>query len=492
MPFPYPALVLLLAIAMDAALAAEDAAIKSEILALERQIAQIDVHVAGQPAPEIAAAAAGRKEVLLLSKSLLENQLLAAAGGARQTLVVPVQPADPERATQLFREIAATQARIAAFDEEPDPVPEGTEALSVQQRMETEKMTLARLQLAYLQAQYGLPWVSSPLAHRAAASPPVGVPAPAAAPDESPAVLTTVASPPVNVPATPPPPTIPTARALTTLPESASAASPSAVSTSTTPAAPDALVILPAPAWGDRRYPQIDYHAPWFALAHQEDDEIAGWWSIQHGSSALDGRAQALATNHSQQIAGTTQHGPVFSARCWNQETAVIVLQDGDRVPSGKPAAIRVEYRLDEGPVRSTRWDALEANQGAGVFGPEAIALLRQVYQADVLVVRLVDVRGPLGEATFDLLGATQAIDAVADACGWLPFTLTSADYREIQTLLAATGYSPGPADGQWGPASRRAMKRFQEAAGREATGEPDNASLRTLGFSGRQAEAAR
>ena len=103
MPALLPALVLPLAVAMGAALATEDYAIKAEILALERQIALIDLDVVAQPAPEIASAAAGRKEVLLLSKALLENQQIAAAGGATQTLVVPVQPADPERATQLFR-----------------------------------------------------------------------------------------------------------------------------------------------------------------------------------------------------------------------------------------------------------------------------------------------------------------------------------------------------------------------------------------------------
>ncbi len=467
MPALLPALVLPLAVAMGAALATEDYAIKAEILALERQIALIDLDVVAQPAPEIASAAAGRKEVLLLSKALLENQQIAAAGGATQTLVVPVQPADPERATQLFREIAATQARIAALEAEPDPAPGASPSVAVAQRLEAEKMTLARLQLSYLQAQYGLPWASGHLPDPGAAA--AAAPAPAPAVEPAATVL----------PA-----------AVTGAETSPAASAPGEEITGGPSAAPEAPATPPAPPWADARYPDIDYHAPWFALAHREGDTIAGWWSLQREKSALDGRAQVLAANHSQQIAGATQHGPVFSARCWNQETAALVVQDGDRDPANTPAAISVDYRLDEGPVRSARWDALGAKQGAGVFGSAAIDLLRQVYRADTLVVRLTDARGPLGESTFDLRGATQAIDAVAAACGWLPQTLTAADYREIQRLLAAAGYSPGAADGHWGPASRRAMKRYQTAAGREATGEPDRASLQALGVSGGKGDA--
>ena len=41
-----------------------------------------------------------------------------------------------------------------------------------------------------------------------------------------------------------------------------------------------------------------------------------------------------------------------------------------------------------------------------------------------------------------------------------------------IQTLLAALGYAPGPADGQWGPVTREAICKFQRDSGLDVTGE--------------------
>ena len=43
---------------------------------------------------------------------------------------------------------------------------------------------------------------------------------------------------------------------------------------------------------------------------------------------------------------------------------------------------------------------------------------------------------------------------------------------RRVQAALAAAGFDPGPADGQFGPRTRRAIGAWQEAAGYAATGE--------------------
>ncbi len=52
---------------------------------------------------------------------------------------------------------------------------------------------------------------------------------------------------------------------------------------------------------------------------------------------------------------------------------------------------------------------------------------------------------------------------------------------REIQRLLAAQGYQPGPADGQMGPKTRRAIRAFQESQGLKTSGEPSEALLKRL-----------
>ena len=52
---------------------------------------------------------------------------------------------------------------------------------------------------------------------------------------------------------------------------------------------------------------------------------------------------------------------------------------------------------------------------------------------------------------------------------------------REIQRLLAAQGYRPGPADGQMGPKTRSAIRAFQETRGLKTTGRPSKALLKRL-----------
>jgi len=71
---------------------------------------------------------------------------------------------------------------------------------------------------------------------------------------------------------------------------------------------------------------------------------------------------------------------------------------------------------------------------------------------------------------------------ALQDACGFPLLALTAEDYRAIQSLLNAGGFDTGTPDGVWGPASQRALRRFQAEFGLPETGAPDRATLEALG----------
>ena len=62
---------------------------------------------------------------------------------------------------------------------------------------------------------------------------------------------------------------------------------------------------------------------------------------------------------------------------------------------------------------------------------------------------------------------------------------LDSLDRRWIQDELAAKGFDPGPADGQFGPKTRRAIKAWQEAKGYAITGELTKGQAETLLYRG-------
>ena len=59
---------------------------------------------------------------------------------------------------------------------------------------------------------------------------------------------------------------------------------------------------------------------------------------------------------------------------------------------------------------------------------------------------------------------------------------LDRAARRQVQQGLAATGFSPGPADGVFGPGTRAAIRRWQASRGASATGYLDAAGARALG----------
>ena len=55
---------------------------------------------------------------------------------------------------------------------------------------------------------------------------------------------------------------------------------------------------------------------------------------------------------------------------------------------------------------------------------------------------------------------------------------------RRVQRRLASAGFSPGPADGVFGPATRAAIRRWQASRGAEATGYLNTAGAQALGAS--------
>jgi Putative peptidoglycan binding domain len=60
------------------------------------------------------------------------------------------------------------------------------------------------------------------------------------------------------------------------------------------------------------------------------------------------------------------------------------------------------------------------------------------------------------------------------------PYSLSTV--RSVQQALNAKGFNAGPVDGQWGPSTEIALKRFQTAQGLPSTGALDARTLNALG----------
>ncbi len=416
-------LILIAVFLSSAGLASESTKIEVELDALEKQIESTEAVIAQYEGGLIKTIAEMRRETLLLGKALLENVLRSNDANVERKIVVPAVTPDEDKAKELLAEMASAQTRIQEALSEVESAGGVFKVMAIT-RMETERLTLAQLQMAYLQAQYG-----------------------------------------IALPSISPQPSMPAPETKTNLADRNS----------------DSVDDIPD--WADPDYPDIDYSRSWFSLAHKKGHEIAGWWTIERKKAPIDDSPIVLAINISQQRDVGIGNGELLLARCQEGETSFIFIQDDFLMSGIRESSLSIDYRIDSAPAKKSRWSALTSNKGAGLFGAKAKTFLRELYEAEKLFLRVTDSRSRNKDASFDLAGAQKAIDAVAASCGWSTLELTGDDYRAIQTLLNAAGYDAGVADGQWGAGSRKAMSRFQEDAGLSVTGAPDKASLTALGF---------
>ena len=99
-------------------------------------------------------------------------------------------------------------------------------------------------------------------------------------------------------------------------------------------------------------------------------------------------------------------------------------------------------------------------------------------------------VAGPVGAVVGGVGGAyagneTTGKRSVASATP--PPSTTSSNYdpavvRSVQQALNDKGYNAGAADGRWGPTTRDAVRRFQQASGLPQSGELEPSTLSALG----------
>jgi len=407
------------------AFAQESSPLDAEIVAIDSQIAEVDATIARYDAGLIRMLAESRREALLLLRTVMEVRQEAEATGATIEVTVPAVEPDPERAEQLLGEMAAQQQRVEAAEREAASAGGLTQAVALS-RVETEKLTLAQLQMAYLQARYGISFPVTPTVMNSA--PPI---------------------PDTTAPA-----------AMTQGEEVTETALP----------------------WADPDHPDIDYSLAPFEQAHNEGDQISGWWVINEERAAIDDSPSVVAINYSAYDARSFGGLTALLAQCREGETSVVFVQDDFLISAMRRDSFDISYRIDSDPAQSTRWNELTNNKGAGLFGSGSEGFLRGLYDAESFFIRLTDGNGRRYDAEFDLAGIQEAIEAVASACGWSTVDLSPDDYRAIQTLLNAGGFEAGTPDGVWGNGSRNAMRAFQEQRGLAVTGAPDRATLETLG----------
>lgn len=167
-------------------------------------------------------------------------------------------------------------------------------------------------------------------------------------------------------------------------------------------------------------------------------------------------------SQHSRHSSTSTHNGS--AAR-----VAVLAIGAGYAIHHGSPAVRLLQRRLVEQGISPGPVD--------GRYGPLTAVAVRRLQQARGLTVD-----GIVGPQT----RAALAIGTLGAGAGYLQAD-GSQRVRSLQRRLAKAGFAPGPADGRYGPRTRRAVMLFQQARRLPADG---IAGRRTQDALGGQAKA--
>jgi len=401
------------AFAQESDLSADIANITQRIEDAENTIARFDGGV-------IQTLAQYRLETLKMNRALLENRNLGEQAGITSELVVPSVKPDPERAAAILADIQKQMQVIQTAETEALGSGGLVQAMAMT-RVETEKLSLAQLNLAWYQAKYGI-----------------------AAPQ-----LAATTTPPVSI-------------------ENNNNTSP----TSNT-----------APAWADPTYPDIEYTADLFSNLADQGFKMAGWYGILETRAEIDDSPKVLAINFSAYNPDAFQDKRRLLIQCTEGSPSIVYDVDSYMAYNYRRDTVRVNYRIDDTDAVETEWSKLTTNKGTGVFGASSIDLMLDLMKSKKMFVRTFDNTGKTYDASFDMRGSKTAIEAVAAACGFSTLRLSKDDLKAIQALLNNAGFNAGTPDGAWGAGSKRAMRKFQESKSIGITGAPDEASLKALGI---------
>lgn len=414
---------------------------EADIAAMQGHLADLAVRIADakedavvHTGSAIGVLAEMRAQTLALTAAILEARLAAGEAGALVEIVLPAVAPNLEMAAAIETDIVAQEQVVADAEAEANMTGGLIKAVALA-RVQAEKLTLARLRGALVQARFG-------------ATLPVEI--------EDVALLAPGASAPY--------------------------ASRTASNT-------DQYVletaIREAPAWADPDHSEIDYRHQIFEALALDGYRFSGWWGIRETRAEIDDSPVINAIHLQNDVERSRSIGdpPRLVAGCREGEV-IFVYNSGKFLGSRyNENGIDVMLRVDQLPAEDARWSKLVSNEGAGLFGAKAVSMLRRLYDADRLFIRVEGYRGERIDASFDLAGIARVADAAAAACGVSLLELSREDYRTIQQMLNAGGFDAGRPDGVWGAGSKAALRAFQEAKGLPATGAPDRATLSAMGL---------
>lgn len=139
-------------------------------------------------------------------------------------------------------------------------------------------------------------------------------------------------------------------------------------------------------------------------------------------------------------------------------------------------------HAAGDGKTTGSTSEPMTGKQKATAIGAGSGAVAGAVVGGPVGAVAGAVIGGVVGHQGTDAQGRVSTTDS--DRRSTSSSAMPNGSVRSAQAALNDQGYSAGAVDGQWGPNTQNAVRRFQADKGLEQSGTLDAATLAALGVS--------
>lgn len=158
-------------------------------------------------------------------------------------------------------------------------------------------------------------------------------------------------------------------------------------------------------------------------IEQQKAEELArlvNSWSVNRSQSKMDDTPSIIVAKEAKYSVQTwlKQITPILVIRCRENTTSLIFNAKSNFTPVyGEYDKASIRVRIDDGKAVSQYWSESTDNDAA--FAPNAISLLRQMKDAEILRIEFNPFNSNPATVEFDLRGLKPHLEEVAKTCRW-------------------------------------------------------------------------
>lgn len=142
-------------------------------------------------------------------------------------------------------------------------------------------------------------------------------------------------------------------------------------------------------------------------------------WASRSSRSRMDDTPEATGRTLAVEDFDASRDPRALLVACIEGETRIFVDVQKYLLTDYQRRTVRVTYRIDQRPPVTVNWGTSTTGRATGLWGREAIPLIRTLLDGEELLLRVVEQNNQQHQMTFSLKGFRSAAQVVAEACRW-------------------------------------------------------------------------